>query len=469
MQLSFFGAAQNVTGSKHLIQSNGFRLLLDCGLNQGKRSLAHELNRTMPFDPKSIDAVILSHAHADHCGMLPILVKQGFRGHIYCTNATAEIAKYILLDSAAIQEQDQTYLLEHTRADAPLPLPPLYTTADVEQTLTYFHPVQYFRLSKQWTSLAPGIRFKLYDAGHILGSAIVYVEITEDGKTTGVGFTGDIGKPGAPILHDPEYIIEPVQTLLSEATYGDKDHRPLSDAAIQLKEVINHAVAHKSKIIVPAFALGRTQELVYLLHELTDRGEVPMIPIFVDSPLGLNISEAFLRHAEDFNDQTWKDFGSKHEIPLAFKNLRYIHTIEESKRLNVTPGPMMIIASSGMIEGGRILHHIKNNISNPDTIVLITGYQAEETLGRKIQDGQTPVKILNEIVSVAAKIITLDEFSAHADQTSLMEYYSHLHELKRIFLVHTETPQATGLQEKITHQMPGIDVVIPTLGEEFTI
>jgi metallo-beta-lactamase family protein len=467
MKISFLGAAQNVTGSKHLIESNGYRILLDCGLYQGKRSIADALNRQLPFEAKSIDVLILSHAHTDHCGMIPLLVKNGFRGKIYCTTATMDITKFILLDSAAIQAQDFLYRTEHKK-EGEIIYPPLYSKEDVLEALNYFSPLPYFRLRQQWQQLNENIRFKFYDAGHILGSAIAYIEIKEDGVTKGIGYTGDIGKSGTPILHDPEEIQENVDVMISEATYGGREHQPLSVATGKLKDIVIGSVAAKSKIIVPAFALGRVQEVVYLLHEMTDRGEIPRIPIYVDSPLALNISEVFLKHSEDFNQQAWKDFGSKNEQILRFDNLHYVHSIEESKALN-TQGPLMIIASSGMMEGGRVLHHLKNNISDSNNTILITGYQAENTLGRRIQDGVTRVKIYDQNCEVKAKIITIDEFSAHADQPFLKDYLGKLQGLKKIFLVHTELDQAEEFKKAFKAYKPEVDVEIPVLGQSFEV
>ncbi|GAC1413192.1 MAG: MBL fold metallo-hydrolase [Candidatus Doudnabacteria bacterium] len=463
MKITFYGAAQNVTGSKHLVETQGFRVLLDCGLYQGKRSLAYELNSKLPFDAKSIDAVILSHAHADHCGLLPVLVREGFRGKIYCTNATAEITRYILLDSASVQEQEAKYHAEHSQPGDKI-FPPLYSEADVLECLKYFSPLPYYRLTKQWVALNENVRLKFYDAGHILGSAITYLEIKEGDKTQGLVFTGDLGKSGAPILHDPEVVEEQADVLISEATYGGRTHLPITAAVTKLKEVINFAVNNKSKIIVPAFALGRVQELIYILHGMIDDG-TKAIPMYVDTPLGLNISEVFLRHSEDFNEGVWKDFGSKNEEFLRFDSLKYIHSAEESKALNSIPGPLMIIASSGMMEGGRVLFHLKNNIEDPTATVLITGYQAEHTLGRKIQNGISPVRVLDRMKELKARVVTIDEFSAHADQPYLEEYMSKLKGLKKVFLVHTEFEQAEALKNEIKEY----EVEIPKLGESFEI
>jgi len=468
MKITFFGAAQNVTGSKHLIQTQNFNLLLDCGLHQGRRREANELNSRLPFNASSIDAVILSHAHADHCGMLPVLVKQGFKGAVYATGATADIAAYILQDSAKIQEQDAIYFNDNLPVGAD-PVAPLYTQADAQAVIPHFRPVPYFRLKPEWTEIAPGIRFKFYDAGHILGSAITVVEINEGGKVKHVGFTGDIGKPGAPLLHAPELVREQLDILLSEATYGGRDHRPLEQASVDLEHVISYAAQHKSKIIVPAFALGRTQQLIYTLHKLTDEKRIPKIPIYIDSPLALNIGEVFMKHTEDYNTQTWTDFREKNEVPLMFRNLTYVHTIDESKALNYKEGSFMVISASGMCEGGRILHHLKNNIGDPNAIILITGYQAVHTLGRKIQDGISPVNIFGRPYRVHARVQTLDEFSAHADRTSLLDYIGRIPRPKQIALVHTELPQAQGFKKMLEQSLRGVPVAIPAMGESIEV
>ncbi|MEJ0021440.1 MAG: MBL fold metallo-hydrolase [Candidatus Doudnabacteria bacterium] len=466
MKITFYGAAQTVTGSKHLLETQGSRILLDCGLQQGEHTGGDPEHQTLPFDAKTIDCVILSHAHADHCGMLPILVKNGFKGKIYCTGATADIAKFILIDSAMVQSMDSKYAQNHPGIPSP---GVMYTKEEAENIFQYFEIVPYFRLTGQWTQINDRIRFKFYDAGHILGSAITYLEIKENDTIRGLAYTGDIGQPGAPILHDPEPVQENSDVLISEATYGGTKHKPLSDAAGQLREVIDFAIKNRGKIIIPAFALGRTQELVYILHDLTDRKIVQDIPIFVDSPLALNISEVFAKHEEDFDAETDQDFFSKNELPLAFKNLQYIHTVEESKALNTRPGPFIIISSSGMMEGGRILHHLKNNIEDPKNTILITGYQAEGTLGRKIHHGESPIQILGSSLNIRARVITMNEFSAHGDQDFLKDYIKNIQGLKNLFLVHTELPQAEALKEILEQGHPDFKITIPKLLESFEV
>ena len=472
MKINFLGAAQNVTGSKHLIQIEGYNLLLDCGLYQGKRDESNKLNSTLPFPAPSINAVILSHAHLDHCGTLPILVNPptggGFTGKIYCTPATAEIAKYILLDSAEIQKQDAEYFNRHLE-NGQQPIFPIYTADDVQKVIDCFEPVEYFKNSGQWTTLNENIRFKLYDAGHILGSAIIFLEITDGGITKTLAFTGDMGREHSPLLCSPEYIAEDTQTLITECTYGDRLHKPMTDATSDFKDVINTAIKNKGKIIVPAFSLGRTQDIIYILHKLLNQGSIPPIPIYIDSPLAENITDIFPKYIKDFNADFEKDFGSRGESPFLLKNLTYVRSIEESKALNNKQGPLMVISASGMAEGGRILHHLKNGIENPQNIILITGYQAENTLGRKIQEGLSPVRIYGKNYNVKAQIKTLNEFSAHADQNDLLSYISHIKNLQRIFLVHTELPQSLAFKAMLEKSYPGLPIEIPTMGQVFEV
>ncbi len=468
MKINFLGAAQNVTGSKHLIQTQGYNLLLDCGLYQGRRDESNRLNSTLPFEATEINAAILSHAHLDHCGTLPILVKNGFKGKICCTPATAEIARYILLDSAEIQKQDCEYLNRHLNP-GDKEFIPIYTPEDVQKVLEHFETVDYFRQTNKWTELNENIRFKLYDAGHILGSAIIFLEIKENGLTKTLAFTGDMGREYSPLLRSPEYIAEDTETLITECTYGDRNHKPLSDATSDFKDVIDTAIKNKGKIIVPAFSLGRTQDIIYILHKLLDEKLIPSLPIYIDSPLAENITEIFPKYIKDFNDNFWKDFGSRGDSPFLLKNLTYVRSQEKSKALNNKPGPLMIISASGMCEGGRVLHHLKNNIENPQNIILLAGYQAENTLGRKILEGQSPVKIFGKNYDVRAQVKVLNEFSAHADQNDLLSYISHIKNLQRIFLVHTELPQSTAFKNILEKSYPSLPIEIPAMGSIFEV
>lgn len=468
MKITFFGGAQMVTGSKYLIQIGGFNLLLDCGLHQGRRKESNQLNKNLPFPAEKINAVILSHAHLDHCGMLPILVRDGFVGKIYCTAPTADIAKFILEDSANIQESDALYYNKHLKNNE-TPIEPIYTDKDVKKTFSRFNPVPYFRLSKEWTKLNDNIRFKFYDAGHILGSAVTSLEVKENGITKSLVFTGDLGRHFLPILRDPEFVEESAEVLIIEATYGNRVHRSVLDLEGDLESIINESVSKKSKIIVPAFSLGRTQELIYILHKLMNERNIPDLPIFIDSPLSQNINKVFSSYTSDFDEDFWQDFGEKGEKAFTFDNLININSIEDSKKINQESGPLIIIAGSGMCEGGRILHHLKNNIEDPNVVILITGYQAENTLGRKILEHISPVKIFGQEYQVKAKVIVLNELSAHADQKDLLSYVGHIKGLKNVFLVHSEIRESAAFKDLLERESSDISINIPSFGEEFEV
>jgi len=469
MNITFHGAAQNVTGSKHLIETeDGFKLLLDCGFHQGHRKEAERLNRNFPMDAKSIGAVILSHAHLDHCGLLPLLIKQGFSGPIYATPATIDVCGAMLEDSTHIQESDAEYLNRHLEKGQP-PAAPLYNWDDCTATLAQFKPAQYSHLGGDWTALSESIRFKMYDAGHILGSAIVVIEIKESGRTKTLAFTGDLGRKNAPILRDPDAIGERVDILLSEATYGDRLHEPAAQTEKIIRQLIERAIKHKSKIIVPAFALGRTQEFIYLLHTLFHIEGFPKIPVYLDSPLATRVTEIFKKHRNTFDQQTWKDFGRAGDWPFVFENLTYTVTTEESKRLNEQEGPLMVISASGMMEAGRVLHHLKNGIGNPNNTILITGYQAENTLGRRIQDGISRVRIFNRMYNVKARVETAHALSAHADQAELLEYITSVQGLSKLFLVHGERESMQAFTLLVAGKLPSVEIVRPKRGESVEV
>lgn len=467
MKLHFFGAAGTVTGSKHVLESEGYRLLLDCGLHQGHRQEAYDLNKTLPFDTGSISAAVLSHAHADHCGTLPLLAHEGYRNSIYCTPATAAIAHLIMTDSARIQIGDYRHLMELNPAGSFLP--PLYDFDDVEAAAKLFSPVDYFHRSQQWTALNDRLRFKFYDAGHILGSAVTVIEVQEGGELKTVAFTGDLGNSNVPILPDPEALTENIDALIIESTYGDRIHEPVSGAEDLLEGVIKDAVANGRRIIVPAFALGRTQELVYILHKLHKEGRIPVIPIYIDSPLSNDITQVFAQYKDDFDSESWRDFVRDEESPFAFEKLKYIETAEESKALNTMSGPFMVIASSGMAEGGRVVHHLIHSLRDPEAIVILSGYQAEHTLGRRLQDGAPSVRIHDNWYDVRARILTINQFSAHADQNGLLAYISALKGLKKVFLVHGEAEAAKTLKTLLNQKLPHIEVQIPAPKEEFDV
>jgi len=471
MRVTFWGGAGDVTGSKHLVEIGSAKILLDCGMFQGHRKEARELNSALPFDPVTINAVVLSHGHLDHCGLLPLLIKGGYAGKIYATAATRDVAEWIMKDAAHIQKQDARFMNKHRIEGAEL-AKPLFGLADVAMVIKRFVAVPYAREMDGWFNLGPylpDVKIRLYDAGHILGSSVIVLEGVEDGRTVRLAFTGDLGRRNTPLLPDPEPIQEEVHTLLMESTYGQRLHQPVTEALKTLTEVVGQAIQSGGKIIVPSFALGRTQELVYVLHQLTDQGLLPRIPIYVDSPLATHLTDVFTVHPEDFDQESWLQFGQKGEVPLAFRNLEYVRTQDESKALNAQPGPFMVIASSGMCEAGRILHHLANGISEPRNTILITGFQAQNTLGRRLVEGATEVRIFGQRYPVRAKVVVLNEFSAHADAAELEAYAESVKGLKRVYLVHGEASQAAALKERLQTAHPDWAVTVPSRGESVEV
>ncbi len=463
MKITFHGSALNVTGSKHLVETNGKKILLDCGLHQGRRSEAFAKNRKFPFVPSEIDAVVLSHAHADHSGMLPLLAKQGFRGKIYATPATRDVAEYILLDSSNIQRQDAEYFNSHL-PEGEEPIEPLYTDDDVHAALDLVEETPYFLHTHKWTQIFPGIKIKFLDAGHILGSSMIVLSSEEDAIVKTIAFSGDLGASRAPLLRDPEKLDTKPDALILECTYGNRTHADLPVAREKLSALIHRAVDEKLKIIVPSFALGRTQEMIYILHQMTDSGQIPRIPIYVDSPLASHITDVFKRHVEEYDEESRKDFARDGEMPLMFRNLIFTESVEDSKALNDKSGPWMVISSSGMCEAGRILHHLANHIRDPKSVIAFTGYQAKHTLGRKILEGESPVKIFGNYFDVQAEVMVFNELSAHADQNGLLEF-ARESKAPKIALVHTEEAQATAFLERAHAELPGVDFMVPDDGQ----
>ncbi len=450
MEIDFLGAAQTVTGSQHLLKINGHRLLLDCGMFQGHRQESYERNQNFPFDPAGVDAVILSHAHIDHSGNLPNLVKRGYRGPIYCTEATAHLTNLMLMDSAHIQESDVEYVNKVRRQRGEPPIQPLYTQEDAARVATFIHGANY----DQPFEPIPGVTATLVDAGHILGSAAVVLDIEEQGqigrRKFRLWFSGDIGRRKLPLLRDP---VLPSQAdyLIMESTYGDKPHRDPQAAFEELRQVTRQTFQRGGKVIIPAFAVGRTQELVYYFHQMADHGEIPNLPVYVDSPLAVNVSQVFMDHPECFDQET-REFlrTDRHKTVLGFDRLVYVRSVEESKALNDRKGPMVIIAASGMAETGRILHHLKNNIEDTRNTILIVSWQAPYTLGRRLADRERKVKIFGEEYLRKAEVATIGGFSAHAGQDMLLEYALAVEgQVKEIFLVHGEPRSAGALQEKM--------------------
>jgi len=464
MKLTFWGAAKTVTGSMHQVETGGKRYLLDCGLYQGRRQESFERNSHFPFPASSVHAVILSHAHIDHSGNLPTLVKNGYAGPIYTTPATVDLCLAMLADSAFLQEKDAEFVnrrREHRKSIGcdDRPVTPLYTPEDAERTFPLFHPVSLGE-KKQ---VAEGLSYKTYDAGHMLGSTSMILEA--DGLR--LGFSGDVGRPGLPILRDPQRL-DPVDYLIMESTYGDRVHKHLAGAAETLADVVNRTAGRGGKIIVPAFAVGRTQQLVLLLHQLMDAHKIPSIPIFVDSPLAVNATEVFRKHPECYDEEARK-FLTDGEDPFGFRRLTYIRDVNESKKLNDLHGPCVIVSASGMCEAGRILHHLRNNIENSRNTVLITGFQAEHTLGRKIVEKQPEVPIFGEPLRLRAEVCSLEELSGHADQKELIGWMQPISKgLKKVFLVHGEPAQGAALAQVIQHEY-GIETVQPSRGDSFVL
>jgi metallo-beta-lactamase family protein len=448
MKIHFHGAAQTVTGSQHLLEINGHRLLLDCGLYQGKRAESYERNLKFSYDPRKVDAVLLSHAHIDHAGNLPNLVQDGYDGPIYATSATVDLATVMLADSGRIQESDAEFLNKKRLARDEEAIEPLYTEADAQRTAQLFHAMEY----NQPFAPIPGVVARFIEAGHILGSAAISLEIEEKGRKIRFWFSGDIGRYKLPLLRDP-VLPENVDYLLMESTYGDKPHVDPSLAFEEFQEVVERTLKRGGKVIIPAFAVGRTQELVYHLNMMMFTKDVPPAPVFVDSPLAVNASQVFRKHPECFDDETrWFVQQAQHPA-LDFKLLKYVQSVDESKALNLRKDPMIIISASGMAETGRILHHLKNNIEDPKNTVCIVSWQAPNTLGRRLADREKQVRIFGEPYHVNAEIATIGGLSGHAGQDLLTRYAANVKDtVKKVFLVHGEPIPAAALTEKLKYQ-----------------
>jgi metallo-beta-lactamase family protein len=459
VKLTFYGAAEQVTGSMHLLESQGHRYLFDCGMYQGRRKDAEEQNRHFPFKASSIDAVLLSHAHIDHTGLLPLLVKNGFAGPIYATAATSDLCNWMLRDTAHIMESDAEFLCRRGHHN----VEPLFTMADAEATLPLFRAADYHVPAL----LNPALTMETYDAGHMLGSSCILLRENENGHPVSLAFSGDIGRPGLPIVRDPEPL-PPVDYLIMESTYGDRLHDPQSDVKQHLKEVIDRTVSRGGRVIVPAFAVGRTQQIVLLLHQLSNEKRLPSLPIFVDSPLAVNVTKVFRDHPECYDEGTL-EFLKSGEDPFGFSRLQYVREAAESKKLNSRSGSFIVISPSGMCEVGRVLHHLRNNIGDPRNTVLITGFQAENTLGRKLVDGMKDVKIFGQPVEVRAEIANLQALSGHADRNELLAWLKPItSQLKKIFLVHGEPDQEAGLITAI-RQTYGIEAVAVRRGQSYPL
>src|SRR5512138_3875122 len=448
MRLNFHGAAQTVTGSQHLLEINGHRLLLDCGLYQGRREETYQRNLTFVYDPRKVDAVILSHAHIDHAGNLPNLVQDGYAGPIYATRATVDLATIMMADSGRIQEPDAEYLNKKRLARDEEAIEPLYTEADAQRTAQLFHGMEY----NQPFAPIPGVVARFIEAGHILGSAAISLEIEEKGRKIRFWFSGDIGRYKLPLLRDP-ILPEQVDYLLMECTYGDKPHEDPTAAFEEFHEVVARTIKRGGKVIIPAFAVGRTQELVYHLNMMMYADHMSPVPVFVDSPLAVNASNVFTKHPECFDAETrWFVQQARHPA-LDFKMLTYVQSVEESKALNLRKDPMIIISASGMAETGRILHHLKNNVENPLNTICIVSWQAPYTLGRRLADREKQIKIFGEPYTVNAEVATIGGLSGHAGQDLLIDYaVSARKTARKVFLVHGEQKPAAALMAKLAQR-----------------
>lgn len=448
MRISFHGAAHTVTGSQHLLEINGSRLLLDCGLFQGRRADTYERNLNFKHDPRKVDAVILSHAHIDHAGNLPNLAKRGFEGPIHATRATAELASLMIRDSGRIQESDAEFVNKKRAQRGEPPIEPLYTEQDAEEVAGMFKGVD----NDTAFEPIPGVIARFFEAGHILGAAGVSLEIEEKGKKIRLIFSGDIGRNNIPLLRDPVFP-DAADYMIMESTYGDKRHNDPAIAFVEFRDVVKRAIQRGGKVIVPAFAVGRTQELVYDLNQMMQAGDVPSVPVFVDSPLAVNATQIFKNHPECFDDETRQFVMEARHPALDFKMLTYVKSVDESKALNERKEPMIIISASGMAETGRILHHLKNNIENPKNTICIVSWQAPYTLGRRLADREKQVKIFGEVYNRKAEVATIGGLSGHAGQDLLVKYALGVKgTVKQIFLVHGEEKQAMTLKGLLKEQ-----------------
>jgi metallo-beta-lactamase family protein len=462
IKLGFYGAARNVTGSRYYLEANGNKFLVDCGLYQ-ERFLKDRNWDPFPIPPNTLDAVLLTHAHIDHCGLLPKLVREGFRGRIYCTDATADIAKIMLTDSARLQEEDAQFKKKRHEKEGRKgahPEVPLYTVKDAEACYPLFSPVPYGKTLR----LADGFEAVFHDAGHVLGSSNLMFKIDRNGESRKILFSGDVGRRNRPILRDPTLFKE-ADYIIVESTYGDRLHEDGDKIADELAEVINSTVKAGGNIVVPSFALERSQEILYYMNELLAANRIPHIMVFFDSPMAVSITEIFEGHLELF-DKEAKAIIRSGKSPFSFPGLTRVSTTDESKAINQISGSIMIIAGSGMCNGGRIKHHLVSNISRPESTILFVGYQAVGTLGRQIVDGATTVRILGKKYKVKAKIVQMNGFSAHADKNELFHWLSAIKNQPRgVFVVHGEEEVSTGFADYLKDKL-GWNVSVPQYKDE---
>ena len=524
MIVNFYGAVREVTGSMHMLSANGDNILLDCGMFQGRRKEAKLKNQNFLIDPKIVTNMVLSHAHIDHCGRIPLLVKNGFNGRVVTTRTTADASEHLLLDSAHIQESDAAYLnykalrshLYHLQESKQSGLTnnergkinqllkkgrhqlnidtiqsmmakydleivePLYTNEDTISALSYFDGYPY----KTPVTIGKDMTVTLFDAGHILGSAMSLISFSENNKKYNVLYTGDIGRFGSPVIKDPteDFSVDAndIDLMIMESTYGSRKHGLIDDLKQRMKTVINETVERKGSVLIPSFAFGRTQDVVYVLHELYNNGEVPRIPIYVDSPLGNKMTKVYAEHPEVYDDATHKTFLEKGENPFAFKEIKYTESVDESMRVMKEKEPHIIISSSGMCEAGRILHHLRYKVHNPNNSILVVGFMAQHTLGRRIIDlsqeyeeggrkGEPPqIKILGKTYPLFARVEKMNGFSAHADKDEMTKFLKESNlNIKKIAVVHGEEEQSLDFARHLNEN--GFDAMVPNIGQELKI
>lgn len=460
LAVTFHGAAGTTTGSMHLVEANGLRILLDCGLYQGHRKEAFERNRHLPFDPATLDAVVLSHAHIDHSGNLPMLVKHGFKGRVICTPATADLCDIMLRDSAFIQAQDLKFVNKKRRAKGQKPFDLLYDEQDVGRLLQRLQP----EVLHQEVALGKGVSVVLHEAGHILGSAIVQLDVRGGGQPERLVFSGDLGHARQPLMRNPA-VVQGATGLLIESTYADRDHPSMEDVLGRLKGFIEDIHQQRSRLIIPAFSVGRTQNLLYHLNQLLERRRIPPTPVVVDSPLATRATAIYARHRDCYNEEA-AEMLRQGDDPLKFPGLRFTESVAESMALNERQGPLIVISASGMCEGGRIVHHLRNGIGDPRNIVLIVGFQAENTLGRRIVERQPTVRIFGEELPLNARVHTINALSAHADRRGLLAWFDALHSpaLRHVCAVHGDQTQV-GLMAGLLREHGARDALAPVPGQ----